>query len=173
MSENHETGRVATAIPAFKKAAKRLQRATGRPHHECLEITAREHGYQSWKAALLANADTGLNDAQVGALWVIVDVKEAEDFDPNVWSLDRECLAIHLSTIVGWYRADDHSASDAELIEHVRLNLVCLRYVGKEHLPLRHTLEAWLDERVAWWPMGLVSDGDVAYLEDGGVHIAR
>jgi len=144
-------------ISRLKKQAKRLQRQSGRPHHELLEELARQKGFPNWHHLTLAHAETQAVERQIQeGLIVVMDIKEALDAKGEDFEVMEEVLLLRREQLIDWLRSTDKEddAPEAELWEHLQHNVLPLRYRGTAQLPAtdKASVEAWLHERLMWQP---------------------
>jgi hypothetical protein len=127
------------AVSRLKKKAKRLQRKTGRPHHELLEEVAVQAGWANWHQITLAEKYTQELDQQFRTgLFFLMDIKEGQDLIGETYPEAFEILLLRDQELIDWLRnanVDNREESDEELRESIRDNYVCLRYAGNRPLP--------------------------------------
>lgn len=136
------------AVSRLKKKAKRLQRETGRPHHEVLEEVAVQAGWANWHQITLAEKFTQDLDKQFrSGLFFLMDRKEGMGLIGKTYPEAFEIVLLRDEELIEWVRnshEDNRDSSDDELREFIHDTFVCLRYAGKKPLPAPSEVMAFL-----------------------------
>lgn|GEM_PF-2028118 len=145
-----------SALSHLKKKAKRLQRETGRPHHELLDEVAQGVGFPNWHHVTLAEAATkALEKRFQSELYVLMDIKEGLDLIGDDLEIAEDVMFLRRPELIEWLRSLDDDPEDepeAELREFLDHNYLCLRYIGKEPLPSKANVATFVRELSFWTP---------------------
>lgn len=150
-------------VSRLKKKAKRLQRETGRPHHEILEQLAQEIGLPNWHHLTLADQVTQRLEAKIrGGLILLYDAKEADDEAGEGFEPFDELLVLRAGELINWIRnVHEHNrqSPELELLDFLHENYTPLIYTGNDRLPRSDAVWDWIAERNFWKP-------DLVFLKD-------
>jgi hypothetical protein len=88
-------------LSALQKKAKALKKTNNIPHHEALDIIARELRFTNWEHLKKSQKETGVseNAYRNGLLWAM-DIKDAEPLETDGISQDAQAQMLILSDFV-------------------------------------------------------------------------
>jgi hypothetical protein len=142
-------------VSKLKKEAKRIQRATGRAHHEVLDETARGAGFPNWHHLTLAQtASQQLLERFQSGFFFLWNLQEGEYFDAD-FEQAPHAQSMLQAEIVSWLRGaynDTKGATDEELRADVAENFVLFIYNGSDPLPDAEDILQWAGEHCTWPP---------------------